>query len=172
MLEVWPSSVVYDKDKVILTVPDLLPSLSFFTVPMMNNDKKKIEAPLRVPNTRVPCYSFPQHTPVVPDTTLPLRYWITSIRTPIAQTTTLLRGAIYLGRAIETMSANADKSPEISLLPETMKGKADWRDYRSFQLKNGVRCTVVHDKESKTFAASAVVDTGAGTFSACRCINS
>jgi len=51
---------------------------------------------------------------------------------------------------------------EITLLPETIKGKADWRSFRSFQLKNGVRCTVVQDPESKTFAAAAIVDTGAG----------
>ena len=57
---------------------------------------------------------------------------------------------------------NHEVSEKITLLPATIKGKADWRDFRSFQLNNGVRCTVVHDPESKMFAAAAVVDTGAG----------
>lgn len=61
-----------------------------------------------------------------------------------------------------TDSAATTSDTGITLLPDTIKGKADWRGYRSFQLKNGVRCTVVHDKESKTLAAAAVVDTGAG----------
>ena len=57
---------------------------------------------------------------------------------------------------------NNNKLPVTKPLPEPIKGKADWRTYRSFQLENGVTCTVVHDKESKTFASAAVVDAGAG----------
>lgn len=53
--------------------------------------------------------------------------------------------------------------PSVKPLPQPIKGNADWRQYRSFQLENGVTCTVVHDKESKTTAAAAVVDAGAGS---------
>jgi len=59
-------------------------------------------------------------------------------------------------------STGTGTAVQITPLPGTIKGQSDWRTYRSFQLPNGVRCTVVHDKESKTLAASAVVDTGAG----------
>jgi len=41
------------------------------------------------------------------------------------------------------------------------KGNSDWREYRSFRLKNGVSCTVVEDKESKTTAAACAIHVGA-----------
>jgi len=50
---------------------------------------------------------------------------------------------------------------QIELLPTVEKGKSDWREYRSFRLKNGVTCTVVNDKESKTTAAACAVHVGA-----------
>ncbi|KAG7368781.1 protease III family protein [Nitzschia inconspicua] len=46
-------------------------------------------------------------------------------------------------------------------LPTPIKGKADWRNYKAFQLENGVTCLVINDKESKTTAMSCVVNVGA-----------
>lgn len=46
-------------------------------------------------------------------------------------------------------------------LPDVIKGKADWRDYRAFRLPNGITCMVVHDKESRTTAMAACVKAGA-----------
>lgn len=48
-------------------------------------------------------------------------------------------------------------------LPTPIKGKADWREYRAFELENGVICLAVNDKESKTTAMSCVVDVGASS---------
>jgi predicted Zn-dependent peptidase len=49
----------------------------------------------------------------------------------------------------------------ITPLPTPTKGKADWRNYKAFQLENGVTCLVINDKESKTTAMSCVVNVGA-----------
>ena len=46
-------------------------------------------------------------------------------------------------------------------LPCPISGQADWRQYRCFQLANGVTVCVVHDPESKTTAAAATVNAGA-----------
>ena len=51
--------------------------------------------------------------------------------------------------------------PQIEVLPPVIKGKSDWREYRSFRLQNGVTCMVVNDKESKTTAMSCAVAVGA-----------
>ena len=50
---------------------------------------------------------------------------------------------------------------EYELLPNVRKGKSDWREYRAIQLKNGVICVLVHDKESKYTAMATAVDAGA-----------
>jgi len=50
---------------------------------------------------------------------------------------------------------------EIDPLPTVEKGKSDWRVYKSFRLHNGVTCTVVNDKESKTTAVACAVHVGA-----------
>jgi insulysin len=49
----------------------------------------------------------------------------------------------------------------IKPLSTPVKGKADWREYRAFQLENGVTCLVINDKESKTTAMSCCVNVGA-----------
>lgn len=49
----------------------------------------------------------------------------------------------------------------ITPLPDPIKGKADWREYRAFRLENGVTVCLVHDCESKTTAAAATVGVGA-----------
>jgi secreted Zn-dependent insulinase-like peptidase len=48
-------------------------------------------------------------------------------------------------------------------LPAPIQGKADWRKYKAFQLKNGVTCLVINDKESKTTAMSCIVEVGAAS---------
>jgi hypothetical protein len=49
----------------------------------------------------------------------------------------------------------------ISSLPTPIKGKADWREYKAFQLENGVIVLTIHDKESKTTSMSCSVNVGA-----------
>ena len=46
-------------------------------------------------------------------------------------------------------------------LPTPIKGKADWREYKAFELKNGVKCLLINDKESKTTGMSTCVNVGA-----------
>ena len=46
-------------------------------------------------------------------------------------------------------------------LPDVIKGKADWRDFRCIKLSNGVTVCLVHDKQAKTTAAAATVAAGA-----------
>ena len=48
-------------------------------------------------------------------------------------------------------------------LPTPVKGKSDWREYRSVQLPNGVTLVAVQDKESKTTAVAASVNVGASS---------
>ena len=48
-------------------------------------------------------------------------------------------------------------------LPKVVKGNADWREYHSVQLENGVTCVFVNDKESKTTACSVCVGVGASS---------
>jgi secreted Zn-dependent insulinase-like peptidase len=48
-------------------------------------------------------------------------------------------------------------------LPDVIKGDADWREYKSIQLANGVKCVFVNDKESKTTACSVCVGVGASS---------
>lgn len=48
-------------------------------------------------------------------------------------------------------------------LPAPVRGKADWREFQCFRLKNGVTVCLVHDKESKTTAAAATVTVGAAS---------
>jgi len=55
----------------------------------------------------------------------------------------------------------ASTAAMVQVLPTPRKGKADWREYRPFQLDNGVMCMAVHDKESKTTAVTAAVLAGA-----------
>lgn len=50
---------------------------------------------------------------------------------------------------------------ETSPLPAVIKGKSDWREYRSLSLPNGVTCVLVQDEESKTTACSVSVAVGA-----------
>ena len=52
-------------------------------------------------------------------------------------------------------------SSSIIPIPSPIKGKADWREYKAFELENGVVCLVIHDKESKTTAMSCSVNVGA-----------
>mmetsp|Transcript_5248 Transcript_5248/g.7772 ORF Transcript_5248/g.7772 Transcript_5248/m.7772 type:complete len:708 (+) Transcript_5248:68-2191(+) len=54
-----------------------------------------------------------------------------------------------------------DRKDPITILPDIVKGDADWRLYRSIKLQNGVTCVFVHDKESKTTACSVAVGAGA-----------
>jgi secreted Zn-dependent insulinase-like peptidase len=63
-----------------------------------------------------------------------------------------------------TMDASSSSAAATSfvLLPEPIKGKSDWRDFRCIQLQNGVKVCLVHDKSSKTTAAAACVEAGAG----------
>ena len=49
----------------------------------------------------------------------------------------------------------------IKPLPTPIKGWSDWREYRAFELENGVTCLVINDKESKTTAMSCCVNVGA-----------
>lgn len=49
----------------------------------------------------------------------------------------------------------------ITPLPDPIKGKADWREYKAFQLQNGVICLAIRDKESKTTAMACAVNVGA-----------
>ncbi|GAX23713.1 hypothetical protein FisN_12Hh290 [Fistulifera solaris] len=49
----------------------------------------------------------------------------------------------------------------ITRLPNPVKGQADWREYRTYRLSNGVTICLVHDRESKTTAAAATVNVGA-----------
>jgi hypothetical protein len=56
-----------------------------------------------------------------------------------------------------------DMDVTIENLPAPIIGKADWRQFRSFRLPNGVIACVVHDKESKTTAAAATVNVGAAS---------
>jgi secreted Zn-dependent insulinase-like peptidase len=46
-------------------------------------------------------------------------------------------------------------------LPTPITGKADWRNYRAVELKNGVTVLVVNDPQSKTTAMSCLVNVGA-----------
>ena len=58
-------------------------------------------------------------------------------------------------------TASATTIPIPIPLPCPISGQADWRQYRCFQLANGVTVCVVHDPESKTTAAAATVNAGA-----------
>ena len=51
----------------------------------------------------------------------------------------------------------------ITPLPSVIKGRSDWREYRPFQLQNGIQCMLVHDKESKLTAMSVAVNVGASS---------
>ena len=48
-------------------------------------------------------------------------------------------------------------------LPAVIKGSADYRTYRPLKLDNGITILLVHDKESKHFAASVSVSAGASS---------
>ena len=61
----------------------------------------------------------------------------------------------------DVMSATASATTIPIPLPCPISGQADWRQYRCFQLANGVTVCVVHDPESKTTAAAATVNAGA-----------
>mmetsp|Transcript_39917 Transcript_39917/g.120179 ORF Transcript_39917/g.120179 Transcript_39917/m.120179 type:complete len:1210 (-) Transcript_39917:47-3676(-) len=53
------------------------------------------------------------------------------------------------------------QSADITQLPDVIKGKSDWRCYRSLRLPNGTAVVLVNDKESKTTAMSVCVNVGA-----------
>jgi len=57
----------------------------------------------------------------------------------------------------------SNSSGSIKVLPQIIKGDADWRNYHSIELPNGVKCVFVHDKESKTTACSVCVGAGASS---------
>ena len=60
--------------------------------------------------------------------------------------------------------ATAFRAPSVlKPLPAVVKGRSDWREYRPFQLENGLQCMLVHDKESKFTAMSVAVDVGASS---------
>lgn len=72
--------------------------------------------------------------------------------------------AISSYSAIPTSTGTRTNSPyEITPLPSVVKGRSDWREYRPFQLKNGIQCMLVHDKESKVTAMSVAVNVGASS---------
>ena len=48
-------------------------------------------------------------------------------------------------------------------LPAVIKGSADYRTYRPLKLDNGMTILLVHDKQSKNFAASVSVAVGASS---------
>ena len=48
-----------------------------------------------------------------------------------------------------------------TLLPAPIKGDADWRDFRTLRLSNGVTICLVHDPQAKTTAAGATIAAGA-----------
>ncbi len=58
-------------------------------------------------------------------------------------------------------SASPVTATDITSLPNPVKGQADWRDYRTYRLSNGVTICLVYDRESKTTAAAATVNVGA-----------
>ena len=51
--------------------------------------------------------------------------------------------------------------PNFTLLPTPIKGDADWRDFRTLRLSNGVTVCLVHDPQAKTTAAGATTAVGA-----------
>lgn len=61
-----------------------------------------------------------------------------------------------------TPSSSTVAEEGFTTLPIPVKGRADWRDYRCLRLSNGVTVCLVHDRESKTTAAAATVNAGAG----------
>jgi secreted Zn-dependent insulinase-like peptidase len=57
-----------------------------------------------------------------------------------------------------------DGDGAVKPLPEVIKGKSDWREYRALELaSNGMTCVLVHDKESKLTAMSVCVGVGASS---------
>jgi len=52
-------------------------------------------------------------------------------------------------------------SPNVTILPTPIKGDADWRDFRTLRLSNGVTICLVHDPQAKTTAAGATIAAGA-----------
>lgn len=61
-----------------------------------------------------------------------------------------------------TSMPSSAEAKAFTTLPSPVKGQADWRDYRCVRLSNGVTLCLVHDRESKTTAAAATVNAGAG----------
>jgi len=59
------------------------------------------------------------------------------------------------------MSDNNINNDSYLALDDVVKGKSDWRQYRSLLLPNGITCVVVNDKESKTTAMAVTVGVGA-----------
>ncbi len=70
----------------------------------------------------------------------------------------LFRFSVEYIMASSTLAVTAK---DITRLPNPVKGQADWRDYRTYRLSNGVTICLVHDRESKTTAAAATVNVGA-----------
>jgi secreted Zn-dependent insulinase-like peptidase len=67
----------------------------------------------------------------------------------------------HMTMTMDNIKSSASASV-VTMLPEPVKGKSDWRDFRCIQLPNGVKVCLVHDKSSKTTAAAACVEAGAG----------
>ena len=52
-------------------------------------------------------------------------------------------------------------APQVRALPSVIRGKNDVKEYRAFELDNGVTCMVVHDGDSKTTGVACSVSVGA-----------